>query len=72
TDPAVARATVAAQPGLGLQIGGMLFIEKNAAAVAKGNTSLATAYNQALKEVMADGTYEALSKKWFNADIRCK
>ncbi|HEU0203089.1 MAG TPA: ABC transporter substrate-binding protein, partial [Burkholderiaceae bacterium] len=47
TDPAVARATVAAQPGLGLQIGGMLFIEKNAAAVAKGNTSLATAYNQA-------------------------
>jgi polar amino acid transport system substrate-binding protein len=72
TDPAVARATVAANPAAGLTIGGMLFIERNAAAVAKGNASLAQAYNQALKDVMADGTYEQLSKKWFNADIRCK
>jgi polar amino acid transport system substrate-binding protein len=72
TDPAVARATVAANPAAGLAIGGMLFVEKNAAAVAKGNASLAAAYNKALKEVMADGTYEQLSKKWFNADIRCK
>ena len=50
----------------------MLFVERNGAAVAKGNRSVAEAFNTTLKELMADGTYAALSKKWFNEDIRCK
>lgn len=72
TDPSVARAAVQAQPGAGLHIGEMLFIERNAAAVAKGNNSMAEAFNRALSDLQADGTYAALSQKYFGADIRCK
>lgn len=72
TDPAVARHAVASSPKSGLVIGGMLFIEHDAAAVAKGNQTLADAFNKSLKELMADGTYASLSKKWFKEDIRCK
>lgn len=72
TDPSVARAAVQAQPGAGLHIGEMLFIERNAAAVAKGNNSMAEAFNRALSDLQADGTYVALSQKYFGADIRCK
>jgi len=72
TDPAVARAAVAANASAGLRIAGLLFVERNGAAVAKGNTSLAGAFNQALHELQADGTYAALSKKFFGEDIRCK
>ncbi|CAA0288987.1 Uncharacterised protein [Klebsiella oxytoca] len=49
----------------------MLFIEKIAPAVAKGNTSLADAWNKAFAEVLADGSYAAVSKKYFNEDVRC-
>jgi polar amino acid transport system substrate-binding protein len=72
TDPVVARAAVAANPSAGLKLGGLLFIERNAAAVAKGNTSLAKAYNEALAATFADGSYLAVSKKFFNDDLRCK
>lgn len=72
TDPAVARAAVKASPSAGMHIGELLFVERNGAAVAKGNASLATAFNQALKDLQADGTYAAISKKYFGDDIRCK
>jgi polar amino acid transport system substrate-binding protein len=72
TDPIVARTVLAANPSSGLKLGNMLFVERNAAAVAKGNSSLAQAYNKALAELMADGTYTTLSKKYFSDDIRCK
>jgi polar amino acid transport system substrate-binding protein len=72
TDPVVARAALAANPSAGLKLGGLLFVERNAAAVAKGNASLAQAYNKALAELMADGTYASLSKKYFDQDLRCR
>lgn len=72
TDPAVARAALNTPEGKGLKVGGMLFIERNAAAVAKGNTGLAEAFNQALQAVLADGQYASLSQRYFKADIRCK
>jgi len=72
TDPAVARAALKANPSAGLQLGGMLFVERNGAAVAKGNATLAAAFNQALRELQGDGTYATLSKRFFDADIRCK
>ena len=40
--------------------------------MAQGNSSLAGAWNKALAEVMADGSYAALSKKYFNEDVRCQ
>lgn len=72
TDPMVARAALAANPAAGMQIGGALFIERNAAAVAKGNASLAQAFNSALKDLQADGTYAALVKRHLTADVRCE
>jgi polar amino acid transport system substrate-binding protein len=53
-------------------MGDFVFIEKIATAVKKGNTSLAQAHDKALQEVFADGTYEQISKKYLNEDIRCR
>lgn len=72
TDPAVARAAMVANPSAGLRMVGLLFVERNAAVVAKGNTSLANAFSQTVRELQADGTYATLSKKYFGDDIRCK
>jgi len=72
TDKFVARASLAATPGTPDKIGDFLFVEKIAAAVAKGNTALVGEVDKALAAILADGTYAAISKKWFNEDIRCK
>ena len=45
--------------------------ERIAPAVTKGNTGLADAWNKAFDEILADGSYAAISKKYFNEDVRC-
>ena len=72
TAPAVAKAAVAASASAGLRIGSLLFVERNGAAVAKGNQSVAAAFNDTLRELQSDGTYAALSNKFFGEDVRCK
>ena len=42
---------------------------RNAFVVAKGSTSLVDAINDALKELRADGTLAAISKKYFGEDV---
>lgn len=39
-------------------------------AIRKGNPELKAAMQKALDDMMADGTYEAISAKWIGADIR--
>jgi polar amino acid transport system substrate-binding protein len=72
TDKFVGKASLAATPGTSLKMGDFLFTEKIAAAVAKGNAGLVNQFNKALATTMADGEYAAISKKWFNEDVRCK
>jgi polar amino acid transport system substrate-binding protein len=72
SDRFAAVSAVAANPGAGMKIGDFLFVERIAAAVAKGNGSLAGGWNKALAETMADGSYGKISQKWFNEDVRCK
>ena len=72
TDRFVAKQALDANPNAGLKMGDFLFVERIASAVAKGNTGLAGELNKALAAIQADGTYAAISKKWFNEDIRCK
>ena len=72
TDRFVALNSLAANPGAGMKMGDFLFIERIASAVAKGNTGLASEVSKALAAIQADGSYAAISKKWFNEDIRCK
>lgn len=72
TDRFVAKEAIESDAKSGLKMGDFVFVEKVATAVKKGNTALAEAVNKALAEVMADGTYEAISKKYMNEDIRCR
>lgn len=72
TDRFLARQAVQDDAKFGLRIGDFLFIERIAAAVAKGNTALAGEYNQALGALMADGGYAKISTRWFKEDIRCR
>lgn len=72
TDRFVAKQALDANPNSGMHIGGFLFVERIASAVAKGNSSLAAAINKALAEIQADGTYATISNKWFHEDVRCK
>jgi polar amino acid transport system substrate-binding protein len=72
TDRFVALNSLAANPGAGMKIGDFLFVERIAAAVGKGNDGLAAEWNKALAAVLADGSYQKISTKWFNEDIRCK
>jgi polar amino acid transport system substrate-binding protein len=72
TDKFVAKAALEGDNSAGLKAGEFVFVERIACAVQKGNTSLAQAVNKALGELMADGTYEKISKKWMQEDIRCR
>lgn len=58
-------------PKVGLVLGDLVFEERIAAAVQKGNTDLAGAWSKALATALEDGTYKALSDKYFGQDVRC-
>src|SRR6185369_199988 len=65
SDRFTAKEVLRTNPALKLKAGELLFTEQVAAAAAKGNSSLAAAWNKALAEVMAGGGYAALSQKYF-------
>lgn len=70
SDEMVAYQAIKANPVL--QNGEVLFRQKNAMVVMKGNSSLLKAINEQIAKTMANGTHLALSKKYFDRDIRCK
>jgi polar amino acid transport system substrate-binding protein len=72
TDKFVAKTALSANAGAGLHMGEFVFVERIASAIKKGNASLEAAVNKALAEMLADGTYETISKKYFGEDIRCR
>ena len=71
TDRFVAKEVAAKNPTAGFKLGELVFVERVAAAVVKGNTGLADAWSKALAQTMADGSYAAVSKKYFDEDVRC-
>ena len=72
TDRFAVKAALAANPEAGMKLGDFLFVERIAPAVAKGNNALAGEISKALAAIQADGSYAAISNKWFKEDIRCK
>ncbi|GAA5511767.1 L-cystine-binding protein FliY [Deinococcus carri] len=62
---------VKAQKGKLVQ-GDLLFKERIAMAVKKGNTSLLKELNAALAKAMNNGTYAKISNEYFGQDIRCR
>ena len=71
SDKFLALDAIKANPGK-LQQGDMLFQEKIAMAVKKGNSGLLKELNSGLKKLESNGTYAKLSSKYFNQDVRCK
>ena len=55
-----------------LQLGSLLFQERIAMAVKKGNASLLKELNSSLATELSNGTYAKLSNQYFKMDIRCK
>jgi polar amino acid transport system substrate-binding protein len=72
TDKFVAKDALQADAKSGMHMGDFVFVERIASAIKKGNASLEAAVDKALAEILADGTYEAISKKYFGEDIRCR
>lgn len=55
-----------------LIIGDEILYQTNAMAIAKGNTELQSEVNKVMEEIIKDGTYATLMKKYFDEDICCK
>jgi polar amino acid transport system substrate-binding protein len=72
TDKFAAKAAIQANGANKFSTGDMLFQERVAMAVAKGNKDLLAAVNSALVATLQDGTYSRLSQKYFGEDIRCQ
>jgi polar amino acid transport system substrate-binding protein len=70
TDRFLVRQMTKAHPEL--QSGDPVNPEQNGIAVQKENAALVTELNAALAAIQRDGTYEKLSRKYFDEDIRCK
>lgn len=62
---------VKAQKGKVVQ-GDLLFSERIAMAVKKGNSSLLKELNAELAKALTNGTYAKISNQYFGQDIRCK
>ncbi|AET70036.1 periplasmic component of amino acid ABC-type transporter/signal transduction system [Desulfosporosinus orientis DSM 765] len=51
-------------------VGDLIYVEKMGIAIRKDSPELLDAVNKALTDMMDDGTYKAISEKYFNQDIR--
>lgn len=71
SDKYLAKATVEKNPGSGVVFGDMVFVERISMITRKNNKELVEQLNKALAEVMKNGTYQALSTKYFQTDISC-
>lgn len=58
------------EAGLAIKdVGAPLFVDEMAIPVRKEDTELLAKINQALAEIIADGTYQQISEKWFGRSI---
>lgn len=71
TDRLAALSALKTFPGARLTLGDTLWKEQVGLALTKGNTDLRQAVNSSLKQLVQDGTYAKLSRKYFGQDIGC-
>ena len=72
SDKFTVKATLDKNPDAGITGGELVFVERVSMILRKNNKELADKLNQALAEVMKDGTYKALSEKYFKEDVSCR
>ena len=71
SDKYVVKSTLDKNPGTGVVTGDMVFVERISMITRKNNKELIEQWNKALAETMKNGTYQTLSKKYFQSDISC-
>ena len=59
-------------PEGGIVAGEHVFVERVSMILRKGNPELKEQLNRGLAEIMKNGTYQALSQKYFKTDASCK
>lgn len=71
TDRFVAKSALTKNASEGIKAGEMVFVERDAMILRKGNQELRDQLNKGLAEIKADGTLKAISEKYFQEDISC-
>ena len=71
SDRFVIKSTLDQNPNSGAKTGDMVFVERIAMITRKNNKELLDQWNAALAAAIKDGTYKALSDKYFKSDIAC-
>ena len=72
SDKFTVKATLDKNADTGITAGELVFVERVSMILRKNNKALAEQLNQGLAEVMKDGTYKALSEKYFKEDVSCR
>lgn len=71
SDRFLVKADLAKNPDPTVVAGDQVFVERVSAIMQKNHPELMAHYNEALTAIMKNGTYQALSKKYFDTDISC-
>jgi len=71
SDKFLIKETLEKNPDVAATPGDMVFVERISMITRKNNPDLLSHWNTALAEVMKNGTYKALSTKYFKTDISC-
>lgn len=72
SDKWLIKATLEKNPDPNIVAGEQVFVERVSAIMRKNNPELKGQFNRGLEEILKNGTYQALSNKYFNTDISCK
>lgn len=72
SDKWLIRSTLEKNADSGAVAGEQVFVERVSMILRKNNKQLLDQLNRALGEVVKDGTYAALSQKYFRTDISCR
>lgn len=72
SDKWLIKSTLEKNPDSDVVTGEQVFVERVSMILRKNNKELKDQWNTALAAVMHDGTYQALSQKYFKTDISCR
>ena len=72
SDKFTVMATLKKNPKAGIVAGEQVFVERVSLIMRKNNKEFLDKVNTAIDELIKDGTFAAISKKYFDTDITCK
>ena len=72
SDKFTVMATLKKNPKAGIVAGEQVFVERVSLIMRKNNKEFLDKVNAAIDDLIKDGTFAAISKKYFDSDITCK